>query len=143
MAFEPDIDLAKPEDAAAVIALWHACALTRPWNDAQQDFDRAIAHDNSCVLLVYEGETLVGSVMVGDDGHRGWIYYLASHPERRGQGIGRQLLASAERWLKLRGCPKIQFMVRGDNADVIRLYTGLGYAVQDVVTIGRRIDDGS
>ena len=140
MTFEPDIDLAVASDAPAVIALWEACGLTRPWNDPQQDFDRALRHDNCAILLVYEGEELVGSIMVGDDGHRGWVYYLASHPERRGEGIGRQLMASAERWLKLRDCPKIQLMVRSDNETARGFYTRLGYDVQDVVTIGRRLD---
>ena len=141
MAFEPDIDLATSADADAVIALWKLCGLTRPWNDPQEDFARALDSENSCVLLVYDDEILVGSIMVGDDGHRGWVYYLASHPNRRGEGIGRQLMYSAERWLKLRGCPKIQLMVRDDNVEGRGFYTRIGYEVQDVVTIGRRLDD--
>ena len=76
--------------------------------------------------------------MVGFDGHRGWVYYLATAPDDRQQGIGRTLMASAEAWLQERGCPKIQLMVRGDNAQARGFYAALGYELQDVVTIGKR-----
>lgn len=78
--------------------------------------------------------------MVGFDGHRGWVYYLACDPDRRAQGIGRALMNAAEKWLKEHGCPKIQLMVRDDNQQAQGFYTALGYEVQDVVTIGRRLD---
>jgi ribosomal protein S18 acetylase RimI-like enzyme len=123
-----------------VVALWHAAGLTRPWNDPQADFDLALANPTSAVLLACDGEALIGSVMVGFDGHRGWVYYLASDPARRGQGLGRRLMAAAEDWLRERGCPKIQLMVRNDNAAAQGFYAALGYAVQDVATIGRRLD---
>ena len=84
---------------------------------------------------------IVSSVMVGFDGHRGWVYYLATDPARRGRGrgIGQALMAAAEAWLVARGCPKIQLMVRGDNLDAKGFYAAIGYEVQDVVTIGKRL----
>lgn len=78
--------------------------------------------------------------MVGGDGHRGWVYYLATHPDARGQGLGRQLMDAAEAWLRERGLPKIQFMVRRGNDGVIGFYEHLGYETQDVVVLGRRLD---
>jgi len=131
---------ATADDREAVVALWQAAGLTRPWNYPVADFKLAIANPTSTILLARDADELVGSVMVGFDGHRGWVYSLASDPDRRGLGIGRQLMRAAEDWLKERGCPKIQLMVRHDNESAQGFYTALGYEVQDVVTIGRRLD---
>jgi ribosomal protein S18 acetylase RimI-like enzyme len=128
-------------DQAAVIALWHACGLTRPWNDPAQDFTRALEGATS-TMLVAEGEDgLTGSVMIGDDGHRGWVYYLAVAEAARRTGLGRTLMAAAEDWLKARGCPKIQLMVRDSNAEALGFYAALGLEPQGVVTLGRFLKD--
>ncbi|WHU02838.1 MULTISPECIES: GNAT family acetyltransferase [unclassified Sphingomonas] len=128
-------------DADAVIALWHACGLTRPWNDPAQDFARALAGETSTVLLA-EGEGgVIGSVMIGDDGHRGWVYYLAVAESARRTGLGRQLMSAAEDWLRARGCPKIQLMVRDTNAEALDFYAALGLEPQGVVTLGRFLKD--
>ncbi|MFV0623519.1 GNAT family acetyltransferase [Sphingomonas sp. ac-8] len=124
-------------DLAGVVALWHAAGLTRPWNDPAADFARAIAVADAAVLVLRDGETIVGSVMVGDDGHRGWVYYLAVAPDRQRLGHGRTLMAAAEAWLRGRGCPKIQLMVRSGNAEALAFYERLGLERQDVVTLGR------
>nr|WP_246465591.1 GNAT family acetyltransferase [Novosphingobium jiangmenense] len=118
--------------------MWEAAGLTRPWNDPRSDFDLALATPTSTILLAEAQNQPIGSVMVGFDGHRGWVYYLATSPDRRGQGIGRALMAAAEDWLKALGSPKIQLMVRGDNASARGFYNALGYELQDVVTIGKR-----
>ena len=131
---------ASPKDREAVIQLWRSVELTRPWNDPASDFDLALASPSSTILLAQKEFELAGTAMVGFDGHRGWVYYLASDPARRGQGIGRALMRAAEEWLKHRGAPKIQLMVRGDNQDARAFYQALGYELQDVVTIGRRLD---
>lgn len=131
---------ATPQDAAAVIALWEACGLTRPWNDPRADFDRALSGENSTVLVMRDGERVFASVMVGDDGHRGWVYYLAVHPDAQRKGAGRALMAAAERWLTARDCPKIQLMVRSSNAQALGFYERTGYAAQDVITLGRFLD---
>lgn len=132
------IRAADPADREATVALWEAAGLTRPWNDPRADFELALSTPTSVVLLAEAGRDLHGSVMVGFDGHRGWVYYLATSPDRRGQGIGRQLMLAAEDWLKAHGSPKIQLMVRGDNLAARGFYDALGYEVQDVVTIGKR-----
>jgi ribosomal protein S18 acetylase RimI-like enzyme len=122
-----------------VTALWEACGLTRPWNDPKRDFDLALASEASAVLVVREGEVLAGSVMVGFDGHRGWVYYLAVSPDHRRKGLGRALMAAAEDWLRARGAPKIQLMVREEN-DAVGFYEALGLERQKVVTLGRFLD---
>jgi ribosomal protein S18 acetylase RimI-like enzyme len=86
-------DLA-PEEHDAAIALWHAAGLTRPWNDPRSDLERALAGPSSAVLVARpdDGSGLLGTVMVGHDGHRGWMYYLAA--AERGRGVGRALAAA-------------------------------------------------
>ncbi|MFT4085248.1 MAG: GNAT family acetyltransferase [Nocardioides sp.] len=128
-------------DADAAVALWAQAGLTRPWNDAAADFTRAVAGPASAVLGIRDGGLLAGTAMVGHDGHRGWVYYLAVADPARGRGLGRQLMAAAEAWLVERGIPKLQFMVRTDNAVVLDFYDHLGYARQDVLVLGRRLDE--
>ncbi|MBF9151180.1 GNAT family acetyltransferase [Novosphingobium jiangmenense] len=132
------IRAATAAEREATVTLWEAAGLTRPWNDPRSDFDLALATPTSTILLAEAQNQPIGSVMVGFDGHRGWVYYLATSPDRRGQGIGRALMAAAEDWLKALGSPKIQLMVRGDNASARGFYNALGYELQDVVTIGKR-----
>ncbi|MEN2747833.1 GNAT family acetyltransferase [Sphingomonas sp. T9W2] len=128
---------ATPDDAAAVVALWQRSELTRPWNDPHADFARASTGATSTVLLARDDGDVIGSVMVGHDGHRGWIYYLAVTPDLQGQGIGRALFAAAEDWLRDAGAPKVQLMVRSDNAAALGFYAAIGLTRQDVVVLGR------
>ena len=120
-------------DRDAAVALWHATGLTRPWNDPYADFDRAQA-----VLGAFDGDELIGTAMVGHDGHRGWVYYLGVDPKQRGKHLGRALMAACEAWVRERGIPKIQVMVRGDNAATRGFYEALGYTLDDVVVYSRR-----
>lgn len=136
------IAAATSDDREAVVALWRDCGLTRPWNDPDADFVLALASDASIVLVAREGDMVAGSVMTGFDGHRGWVYYLAVSPGARRGGLGRALMAAAEAWLRERGAPKIQLMVRGSNADALGFYEALGLERQDVVTLGRFLGEG-
>lgn len=134
-------DQAVPE----AVALWREAGLTRPWNDPEADCRRALDGHGSTVLCLLTGEAcrgtdpgrVQGTVMVGHDGHRGWIYYLAVVAERRGQGLGERLVRAAEDWLRVRGIPKLMLMVRRENEAVRAFYDRLGYAEQEVVTLGR------
>lgn len=132
----PLIGPATAGDKAAVVALWHACGLTRPWNDPEADFALAQG-DGASTVLVARGKGIAGSVMVGFDGHRGWVYYLAVAPDQRRTGLGRALMTAAEDWLRARGAPKLQLMVREDNAAALDFYESLGLERQKVVTLGR------
>ncbi len=127
-------------DLAAVpelVALWEECGLTRPWNDPERDARLAIEGATSTILGLRDGDALIASVMTGFDGHRGWVYYLAVAPDRRRAGLGRQLMAAAEAWLRERGAPKLQLMVRTSNEQALGFYEALGLERQDVVTLGR------
>ena len=125
---------------ADAVALWHAVGLTRPWNDPEQDLARALRGPDSTVLAALDGERLVGTVMVGHDGHRGWIYYLAVAADEQRHGWGRRLVQECERWVRDRGIPKLQLMVRGDNDRAVRFYAALGYEPARVQVLGRRLD---
>jgi len=131
---------ATADDAATVIALWQAAGLTRPWNDPDSDFAKALAHPTARVLVAERLGGVPGTVMVGYDGHRGWLYYLAVAPGAQRQGIGQRLVRAAEHWLTQQGCPKVMLMVRSDNAAVAAFYQSLGYDAQAVTTFGRRLD---
>lgn len=134
------VETAQSSDAASVIALWQACGLTRPWNDPRMDFDRAIAGTTSTIFVVRDGGAIIASVMIGEDGHRGWIYYLAVAPDRRRSGLGRTMMAAAETWLRARGTPKLQLMVREGNAEALAFYAALGLEPQPVVTMGKFLE---
>ena len=127
-------------DQEAVIALWERCGLTRPWNDPRKDIARKVRTQPELFLVgVLDGEP-VATVMAGYEGHRGWIQYLGVDPRRQRQGLGRALMAEAERRLREAGCPKINLQVRASNAEVIAFYRRLGFAVEDVVNLGKRLE---
>jgi ribosomal protein S18 acetylase RimI-like enzyme len=125
---------------AAAAALWDDAGLTRPWNDPLDDLRRALDGPASTVLAGVEDDLLIATAVVGHDGHRGWIYYLAVHPEARGRGHGRAMIRACEAWLAERGVPKLNVAVRGDNASARGFYTALGYGTEDVVVMSRRLD---
>lgn len=123
---------------SAAVALWDTTGLTRPWNDADADLRRAISGPASTVLAARSADgLLLGTAMVGHDGHRGWVYYLAVQPTAQNQGIGRALMGACEEWVAARGIPKIQLMVRRDNTGVVAFYETLGYSVADAIVLGR------
>jgi ribosomal protein S18 acetylase RimI-like enzyme len=127
-------------DVAEVIALWQRCGSTRPWNDPAADIALARKETNSTVLVGRSEGALVASVLVGHDGHRGWVYYVTVDPDRRHQGFGRAIMNAAEEWLRARGIPKLQLMVRKDNAQVHAFYQSIGYYNQQTVTFAKWLD---
>ncbi len=133
---------ASGQDKEAVIALWRACDLTRPWNDPDNDFGFALGKPSSHILIAFlpDQDSAIGTVMVGHDGHRGWFYYLAVSPEQQGQGFGKELLQAAEDWLLSKGVWKAHLMVRTGNEKVIRFYESLGYNVSETLVMERWID---
>ena len=131
----------EPADTEAVVALWEVCGLTRPWNDPRADIARKLTVQPDLFLVAEDraDSAVVGSVMAGYDGHRGWLYYLATDPDRRGRGIARALIGEAEDRLRAMGCPKVQLMVRSENDRVLDFYDALGYADDDVLVRSRRL----
>lgn len=138
---ETTISAVTGDDERAVVALWEAAGLTRPWNDPSADLRSALETPTSTVLAARGPDgTLAGTVMVGYDGHRGWVYYLAVDEAHRGAGLGRALMVAAEAWLVAEGAPKVQLMVRTTNTAVLGFYAALGYTDQSCVVLGRRTD---
>jgi ribosomal protein S18 acetylase RimI-like enzyme len=127
-------------DIAEVIALWQRCGSTRAWNDPARDIALARQETNATVLLGRDDGILVASVLVGHDGHRGWVYYVTVDPEHRFKGYGRAIMTAAEDWLRARGIEKLQLMVRGDNARVHAFYQSLGYYDQERVVFAKWLD---
>jgi ribosomal protein S18 acetylase RimI-like enzyme len=117
---------ATARDEERLVQLWHDCGLTRPHNDPVADFRRAVGKAGSDVLVADDGG-IAGSILVGHDGHRGWLYYVAVAPGRRNQGGGRALVRAAEAWLAERGIPKVQLMIRETNEVAAAFYRRLGY----------------
>jgi ribosomal protein S18 acetylase RimI-like enzyme len=137
-----EIRSAREMDETEVVALWHACGLVVPYNDPAADFRMARGKANSDVLVGTDAGTIVAAVMVGHDGHRGWVYYLAVAPARRDDGLGRALVRAAEAWLTARGIAKLQLMVRKTNAPVLKFYERLGFEPSDVVVMQRWLKRG-
>jgi ribosomal protein S18 acetylase RimI-like enzyme len=126
-------------DTAAVVALWQACALTRPRNDPARDIARKREVQRELFLVGLCEGVLMASVMAGYDGHRGWVNYLAVHPEWRRRGHGEALMRAVEQRLLALGCPKLNLQVRTGNTTVLAFYRALGYLPDDVVSLGRRL----
>ena len=132
------IRAATADDEPAVVALWRDAGLVVPHNDPAADFRFARGGPASDVLVGTAPDgTLVGAVMVGHDGHRGWLYYLAAASHARRVGIGRALVRAAEAWLAGRGVPKAMLMVRDTNTQVLAFYERLGFAASPVVVMQR------
>jgi ribosomal protein S18 acetylase RimI-like enzyme len=130
----------QPGDEAAVIALWEQCGLIRPWNNPHEDIRRKLAVRPEWFLVGVLEERVVACVMAGYEGHRGWLNYLAVAPEHQRHGLARALVAEAERLLRAAGCPKINLQVRSSNAGVKEFYRRLGYGVDEVVSMGKRLE---
>lgn len=127
------------QDESAVIALWHACGLIRPWNDPYRDIARKLTEQPELFLVGTEGGKLMASAMAGYDGHRGWVYYLAVDPTFRQRSHGKTLMREIERMLTERGCPKLNLLVRSGNTEVLAFYQSLGYIQDESVSLGRRL----
>jgi ribosomal protein S18 acetylase RimI-like enzyme len=126
-------------DETAVIALWEACRLTRPWNDPRKDIARKLAVQPELFLVGVLGEAIVATAMAGYEGHRGWVNYLAVSPEHRRRGLGKTLMQEVETRLMARGCPKLNVQVRAANAEALQFYRRLGYAQDEAVALGKRL----
>ena len=142
MSIDIALSIAPLEDAdvAAVIALWQRCGLTRPWNDPAADIALARQGSNAAVLLGRDGDAVVASVLVGHDGHRGWVHYVAVDPQHRKKGLGRAIMTAAEEWLRARGILKLQLMVRPDNIQVQAFYETLDYDEQERIVYAKWLD---
>jgi ribosomal protein S18 acetylase RimI-like enzyme len=128
------------QDIAGVIALWQRCGLVRPWNDPYADIALARVGDNADVLVGRADGAIAASVLVGHDGHRGWVYYVAVDPGYQRRNFGGVIMQAAEDWLRARGIEKLQLMVRPDNTAVNAFYESLGFGEQKRVIFAKWLD---
>lgn len=135
-----EIGEAGVDDKGAIVALWTAAGLTRPWNDPDRDYDLAMRHDNSAVLVARVAGEIAGAAMTGHDGHRGALYYLGVGDAHRRRGIGAALVHAAEAWCRAAGVPKLNLLVRKENAGVLAFYAALGYADTNSVSLYHTLD---
>ena len=127
------------EDEEAVVTLWAAAGLLRPWNDPHRDIARKKLVQRELFLVAADAGAIVGTAMAGYDGHRGSVHYGAVAPDRQGRGIGRMLLAAVEERLLALGCPKVNVQIRAGNEAVDAFYRRLGYEPDRATGMGRRL----
>ena len=127
----------------AVVACWQACGLTRPWNDPYKDISFARQGRHTAILVCEIDGRIAATVMTGHDGHRGMLYYVAVDPAHQRQGLGTKAVRAAEAWLGAQGVWKVNLLVRAENAAVTAFYESLGYEVNPVLCMARKIGDGA
>jgi len=128
------------EDRDDVIRLWRECGLVVPPNDPAGDIARKLKVNPEWFLVGESEGRVIASCMAGYEGHRGWVNYLAVSPGHRRRGFGRHLMEEAKRLLRAAGCPKINLQIRSSNTDVIAFYKSIGFGVDDVVGMGKRLE---
>ncbi|MGI0140775.1 MAG: GNAT family acetyltransferase [Thermoplasmata archaeon] len=128
-----------PGDEPSVVSLWERCGLVRPRNDPHEDIRRKSAVRPNLFLVGLSAGRVVATAMAGYEGHRGWLNYVAVEPDLQRTGLGRAIVAAAEERLSREGCPKVNLQVRALNSAAIASYRQLGYSVDDVVSMGKRL----
>jgi ribosomal protein S18 acetylase RimI-like enzyme len=128
-----------PAEENELIELWRACGLTAPQNDPHKDIAAKFAVQSDMFLVGVLGGRLVATVMVGYDGHRGWINYLGVHPDYQRLGLGGLIMDYAEAMLRDKGCPKINLQVRKSNLGVVAFYQSQGFREDEVISMGKRL----
>ena len=134
------ISTIKDDEVDAVAALWERCGLTRPWNDPRSDIALARRGPASTILIGRANGKVVASVMIGHDGHRGWVYYVAVDPDCQKRGFGRTIMDAAEEWLRHAGIAKLQLLVRRDNSKASAFYESIGYGEASVTVLSKWLD---
>lgn len=130
----------RASDEPQVIQLWQACGLVVPRNVPHLDIARKLAFQPDLFFVAERDDEIIGTAMAGYEGHRGWVNYLAVAPPFQRDGLGRQLMEFVEERLAALGCAKLNLQVRSSNPGVIAFYERLGYRVDEVVSLGKRLD---
>ncbi|OYU36912.1 GNAT family acetyltransferase [Novosphingobium sp. PASSN1] len=125
-------------DFAGLDVLWReAFPNDPPRNRAEQSVPAKLAMNDDLLFVAVEDGKVIGSIMAGYDGHRGWLYSVAVRQSAKRRGIGTALVETAEGALRRLGCIKINLQVRSTNAAVIEFYKGLGFTVEEHISMGR------
>jgi len=110
-----------------------------PWNAAELAIPAKLKIQPELLLVATDGCSVVGTIMAGYDGHRGWLYAVAVLRSHQRQGIGTALVREAEARLAAMGCSKINLQVRSSNTAVVSFYRSLGYELEERVSMGKRM----
>jgi ribosomal protein S18 acetylase RimI-like enzyme len=110
-----------------------------PWNKAEVAIPTKLAVQPELFLAALDGDLVIGSIMAGYDGHRGWLYAVAVLNSHRRRGVGTALVRGAEDRLRSMGCSKINLQVRASNATVVEFYKRLGYVIEERMSMGKRV----
>ena len=127
-------------DEGEVVSLWERCGLVVPWNDPHKDIQRKLRVQPELFLVGLLKDEIIATAMAGYEGHRGWINYLAVHPDYQRSGFGRLMMKAVEARFKAMGCPKMHVQVRTSNRGVIDFYEAIGFVRDDVVSLGKRLE---
>ena len=130
----------RTDDEESLVSLWQVCELTVPWNNPHKDIARKLQVQPELFLVGILDSRLIATVMGGYDGHRGWINYLAVHPDFQGNGYGQEIMNSVETGLREMGCPKINLQIRTGNDKIEFFYQKLGFTNDQVVSMGKRME---
>ena len=128
-------------DEQELVSLWKVCKLIVPWNDPYKDIVRKLRVQSELFLIGFLEDKLIASVMAGYDGHRGWVNYLAVHPDFQMRGFGKKLMDNVEKGMREFGCPKINLQIREGNNKVISFYQKLGFVQERVICMGKKLED--
>jgi len=133
-----------PADEPAVVDLWtRVFGYGAPHNEPRLVIRQKLDADPELFFVATIDGTVVGTVMGGYDGHRGWIYSLAVEPQFRRRGIAARLMRNVEAALAARGCTKVNLQIFGTNAEVVQFYERIGYKVEERISMGRLLGDTS
>ena len=130
----------RTDDEESLVSLWQVCELTVPWNNPHKDIARKLQVQPELFLVGILDSRLIATLMGGYDGHRGWINYLAVHPDFQGKGYGQEIMNSVETGLREMGCPKINLQIRTGNDKIEYFYQKLGFTNDQVVSMGKRME---
>lgn len=128
-------------DKPHVIELWRQVGLSAPQNNAERDIERKLRVNPELFLVTVAADSVIGTIMGGYEGHRGWVNYLAVNPSHQRQGVARAMMAEVQNKLSSMGCAKINLQVRRNNDDAIKFYQALGYLDDNVVGLGKRLEE--
>ncbi|MDJ0921648.1 MAG: GNAT family acetyltransferase [Henriciella sp.] len=138
MNTKADIRAFRPGDEDGVIALWNEVFLDEgPWNKPQDVISRKLSVQPELFYVATRDTQIIGTIIAGYDGVRGWVHKLAVRPDHRRQGLASALMHHAEKSLKDIGCPKLNLQVRASNLGMLKFYESLGYAVEDRASLGK------
>ena len=130
----------KKKDKNSVIALWKdVFNPQKPHNDPELVINMKVSFNDGLFFVACENTKIIGTIMAGYDGHRGWIYSLAVLQKYRRKGIGTKLVKKALNELINLGCVKVNLQINKDNQSVVNFYKKVGFSIEDRISMGKKL----